>query len=759
MSQSPPPALRIFLQALALVAITFLIYLPSLHGGKILDDEIMFNALVQSPAGLFYIWCKAMTPDYFPLTFSSLWLEYRFWGDNMFGYHVTNVLLHAISAILLWRVLRALKVPGAWLAAMLFAVHPVNVESVAWISQRKNALAMPFFLATILFYLKSKARNGNIKYYMLSLVSFALALLSKTAVVPLPFVLLLVDWWQGRTREHVSGEGPAGASAYRQHLVRIGPYFALSFIFGLITLWFQKHRVIGIEEVQTSSMAARLATAGWGLWFYIYKTFIPFNLVFVYPRWDIAPDHILTWLPLVAFMVVAVAIWRWRERLRGVVLAFGYFVLMLLPVLGFVSIYYQKYSLVADHWQYFAIIGPIALASAALVSIARVQAVINCIAIAVIGGFAFLAWQQSHLYQSAEIIWRDTIARNPTCWLAHNSYGLEVMQRAMRSSPSDKPLLEEAIEHYKESLRLRPDNVEARVNTGSALIALGRVDEGKAEFKQAQQTPNDALGYYNLGFILHQEHMFAEAEAEYRKAIKVWPQYTLAYLWLGRVLAQESKFAEAEEAYSQAMKFLPVSVPAHRELAHVLESQNKFPRAEAEYRSALELEPKDPAVHYHLANMLLKLNKANEAAVHYSKAIELQPNYAEPHYQLAVYLSSRGQVREALAHYQQAVRLKSNWITALNNAAWLLATAKDDSVRSGVDAVALASRAVMLTQTNSADALDTLSAAYAETGRFDEAVKTAEQGIRIADAAGAKEVQAGIQQHRQLYLAKKPVRD
>jgi len=738
---------------LALVAVTFAIYLPCLHGGKILDDEIMFNALVQSRGGLYYIWCKAMTPDYFPLTFSSLWLEYRFWGDNMFGYHITNVALHAFSAILLWRVLRALKVPGAWLAALLFAVHPVNVESVAWVSQRKNALAMPFFLATILFYLKSKAQSGNIKYYVLSLVSFALALLSKTAVVPLPFVLLLCDWWQRRS------EARDKKLLNFAELKRVAPYFALSFIFGLITLWFQKHRVIGVEEVQTSSIAARAATSGWALWFYLYKAFLPFNLVFVYPRWEILPKQIFTWLPLAAFVVVAAVIWWRRERMRGVALALGYFVLMLAPVLGFVSIYYQKYSLVADHWQYFAIIGPIALAAAALVSTVRVQAVINAVSILVTAGFAFLSWQQSHLYQSAEIIWRDTIARNPTCWLAHNSYGLELMQRALRSSPPDKALLEESIVHYKESLRLHPDNVEARVNTGSSLISLGRIEEAKEQFRIAQQTPNEALGYYNLGFILHQEHKLAEAEAEYRKAIKVWPQYTLAYLWLGRVLDQESKFAEAEEAYSQAVKFLPVSVPAHRELAHAFEAQNKFSQAEAEYRAALELEPNDPAVHYHIANTLMKLNKPEEAAAHYSEAIALQPNYAEAHYQLAIYLSSRGQFREALAQYHDVVQLKPDWVAALNNAAWLLATAREDSIRSGLDAVALASRAVMLTKTNGADALDTLSAAYAEVGNFDAAIKTANQGIQVATASGQKEVEAGIQQHRQLYQAKKPVRD
>jgi tetratricopeptide (TPR) repeat protein len=735
---------RTLLQALALVLITFVIYLPCLHGGKILDDDMMLNPLVQSPAGLPYIWFKSLTPDYFPLTFTSLWVEFRFFGENLFGYHITNIALHAISAVLLWRLLRALKVPGAWLAALLFAVHPVNVESVAWVSQRKNALTMPFFLATTWCYVI--ARTQGWRFYALSLFCFVLSLLSKTAVVPMPFVLLLCDWW---LEKRITG----------RDINRVAPFFALSVIFGLITLWFQSHRVIGTEVVQTASWPARFAIAGCALWFYIYKAFLPLHLVFVYPRWEISATQVLSWLPSVAFVGLAVVVWRNRQRWPGALLALGYFVLMLLPVLGFVNIYYLKYSLVADHWQYFAIVGPIAFAAAVFVSIARAT-VVRGVSTVLIAALAFLSWKQSHLYSSAELIWHDTMERNPTCWLAYNSYGLELMQRAFRSAPPDKPLLESAIENYHESLRLNPDNVEARINTGSALIALGRVEDGKKEFRIAQQTnPKDALAFYNLGFILHQEHKLGEAEVEYRKAIKIWPQYTLAHLSLGRALHQQGKFAEAEQAFSKAASFLPVSVAPHRDLAGALEAQGKFADAAAEYRKVIELQPADAFAHYLLGNVLVKLNQLDAACDEFANALAIEPKFAEAHYQLAVQLAMRGNIQGALDHYHETLRLNPNWLAALNNAAWLLATAKDATARSGKDAIMLAERAVMLSKTNQPDFLDTLSAAYAESGRFDEAVKTANQAIHLASAAGQNVVSTNIAAHRQLYRAKQPVRE
>lgn len=731
-------------QALALVLITFVIYLPCLHGNKIFDDEIMLNPLVQSPAGLPDIWFKSMTPDYFPLTFSSLWVEYRFFGDDLFGYHITNVALHAISAILLWRVLRELNVPGAWLAALLFAVHPVNVESVAWVSQRKNTLAMPFFLLTIWFYVK--AREGGRKYYVLSLVGFALALLSKTAVVPLPFVLLLCDWWRSKRITLTD-------------VKRVAPFFVLSVLAGVVTLWFQAHRVIGTDVVQNASWPARFAIAGCALWFYLYKTFLPVNLVFVYPRWEISGVQVLYWLPLIAFAGFAFVVWKRRERWPGAVVALGYFVLMLLPVLGFLNIYYLKFSLVADHWQYFAIIGPIAFAAAVFVSMTR-AAVVNGVSIAIVGTLAFLSWNQAHLYSSAELVWRDTIEHNPTCWLAHNSYGLELMQRALRSTPPDKALLETAIDHYHESLRLNPDNVEARINTGSALIASGRVEDGKNEFRTAQRThPKDALAFYNLGFILHQERKFAEAEAEYRKAIKVWPEYTVAYLWLGRALEQQRKLAEAEQALSNAVRLVPVSAGPRRDLANVLNLEGKVSQAAAEYRTVLKLQPSDAIAHYRYGNVLLKLDQREAACNEYATALAIDPKIPEAHYQLAVQLGLSGNIHEALNHYHEALRLNPNWTVALNNAAWLLATAKEPTARSGKDAATLAQRAVMLTKTNDADALDTLSAALAETGQFDEAVKAADKAVQLATAKGMTMAATNIAQHRQLYLLKQPVRE
>ena len=748
-SRMPSSALKNIALALGLVAVTFAIYLPALHGGYIFDDELMFNPYVKAPSGLYYIWCKAVLPDYFPLTYSSFWIEWQLWGNSLFGSHFINVGLHAISAVLLWRVLVQMRIPGGWLAALLFVIHPVNVESVAWISQRKNALAMPFFLASILFYVKSNDALHGKKFYALSLISFLLALLAKTAIVPLPFVLLLCDWWRD------------GGVVRRERVLRILPFLGLSLVLGLITVWFQNHHAIGYEVVQTCSPGGRIVTAGCAVWFYLYKALLPVQLMFNYPRWEISPRTVLSWVPVTALVTLAVVLWQMRRGwARSVLFAIGYFVLMLLPVLGFVDIYYHKFSLVADHWEYFAIAGPIALVAAAFVWVVRRNIVRITIAIPVVIVLSVLACEQAALFRNTQFIWRDTLQKNPKSWVAENNYGLFLLDAAIAGLGDKQRLLEEAITHFKSSLQLRADNVEARVNIGSALIGLGRVDEGKAEFVTAQKTnPENGLGFYNLGFILEQQGKLAEAAGQYRNTVKVWPNYAIAWSGLGRVLERAAKLDEAETAFAEAVKLVPVDSGMRRDLARVLEARGKSTEAIAQYERLLRDNQSDAAAHYHLGNLLLKSHRDDEAATHYMTALRIHDNYAEAHYQLAVYLESHNRQREAATHYRAAAELKPSWEQAANNTAWLLATSKDTNVTDGREALRFAERAVALTKTNEPDALDTLSAALAQLGRFEDAVKTADEALQIATAKGMAQSATNIQQHRQLYLAKKPVRE
>lgn len=329
---------------------TLIIYIPAIRGGFIWDDDafVTENPLIHSHDGLYRFWCTTEAPDYFPLTSTTLWLEWRLWGNNAAGYHVVNVLLHILNALLIWLALKRLKIPGAWLAAFIFAVHPVNVESVAWITERKNLLPMFFYLCSILLYLKFE-ENQTKWVYGLSLGAFLLALLSKPSVVMLPLVLLGCVWWQRRR-------------IALNDLFRAIPFFLLSLIMGLVTLWFQYHNAIGSTIVRDDSFLSRLAGAGWAVWFYIYKTVFPFNLSFVYPRWEITDSSLVSFVPILLLLSLLIILFRYRNSWGSPFLfGLGYFVVTLFPVLGFFNIYFMKYSLVADHWQYTSIIGIIAL--------------------------------------------------------------------------------------------------------------------------------------------------------------------------------------------------------------------------------------------------------------------------------------------------------------------------------------------------------------------------------------------------------------
>ncbi len=497
------------LLAAVIVLVTLAFYLPAVDAGFVWDDEhfLTANPLIKAGDGLRRFWLTTEPEDYFPLTSTSLWLEWRLWGKGPTGYHVVNMLLHAAGAVLVWRVLKRLKVPGAWLAGLIFGVHPVNAASVAWITERKNALALPFYLLSLLLYLRFES-SGRAREYAAALALFLLALLSKTSVVMLPLVLLGCAWWQ---RGRVT----------RKDALRALPFFALAGALGAIELWFHSHRVLTHIAARPEGFLSRAAAAGWAAWFYLYKAVLPWNLAMVYPRWNVNPRVLAAWLPDLALLAVLALAWRCRRTWgRPLLFAAGYFLVSLLPVLGFADISFMKYSLVADPWQYVAIIGVIALAAAAAVRAwerlpptPQKQLVIG-LAILVIA-LGVLTWQRCGVFENNVKLWRDTLKKNPRCYTAEVNLGKGLLADSgiERDPQIAQGAIQLAILHFQAAAQLEPREPEAHENLATVFFALGEYGPAVEQYREVLRIrPNDAAIRERLNEALARQGKPPEAD-------------------------------------------------------------------------------------------------------------------------------------------------------------------------------------------------------------------------------------------------------
>jgi tetratricopeptide (TPR) repeat protein len=628
------PGLPVWVLAVSLVLGTFIAYQPVWHAGFVWDDDtfLVDNPLIKAGDGLYRFWCTTAAPDYFPVTSTTLWLEWRLWGDHPLGYHLVNVLLHGASSVLLWGVLARLKIPGAWLAAAIFALHPVNVESVAWITERKNTLAMFFYLLSLLWWLRSEpdperlvrdllassraeASPGDFhrRWYGLALGAFALALLSKTAVVTLPVVLLGVAGWRHGRIE-------------RRHLWRILPFFVMAGLLGLITLWFQSHRAIGSEIVRSDSFPARLAGAGWAVWFYLYKALWPLNLAFVYPRWSIDALKAQSYVPALLVLTVGAVCWHYRRRWgRLGLFALGYFVIMLLPVLGFMNIYFMRYSLVADHWQYFSILAPIALLASALVTAGEAwHRSSSPLGLAPGGTVALvlglLTWKQSHLYADRETLWQETLARNPTCAMAHNNLGYTLAHQGQ---------IDQAIRHYQDALRLQPDYVDAHNNLGNALAMKGQTEEAIRQLQEALRLkPGNAAIHSNLGTALAMKGQIEEAISQFQAALRLQPDNAEVHYNLGRAFDLKGGADEAIGQFQAALRLRPDYPDAHNNLGLVLGRNGRTAEAIHQYQEALRFNPNHAEAHNNLGIALYHQHRSDEAIREFEEALRIKPDFA-----------------------------------------------------------------------------------------------------------------------------------
>ena len=642
--------------AIALVIHTFLAYLPALRCGYVWDDDfyVTKNPLLTAPDGLERIWFSAHhQSQYFPLVYTTLRFEHTLWGLRPAGYHFVNILFHALNALLVWAVLRKLALPGAWLAAAIWAVHPVNVESVAWITELKNTQSTLFYLLALLAWMKYADRETGRpwRFYGLALVLQALALFSKTTACTLPAALLLVLWLR---------KEPIGW----RRLVQVAPFLALGVAMGLISVWWEAHLGnYGNELDYSFNGLERLLIATHALWFYVTKLVWPAKLAFSYPRWeiDVRDPRQYTWL--IGCVAMALFLW-WRRRVlgRAPVAAVVFFVAALSPLLGFIPLYTFRYTFVADHYQYVASIGLIALFAAAVSSRVDTWQLGTTGRCALLASLLFalgaLTWRQAHIYHDEESLWRDTIAKNPASWMAHTDLAGVLLESGRAT---------EALEEAEQTLRIKPDCAEGHYNLGNVLVSVGKVDEGIGHYEQALRiNPSIAAAHYRLGLALAREDRMPEAIEHWEQALRINPDYADAHSKLGVALAEQGRMPEAMQHWEQAVRVNPDDADAHNRLGLALAKQGHMQDAVGHWEQVLRVNPAFPGAHYNLGIALCTEGKWQEAAGHFERELLARSDNALTHYYLGVALEQMNRMKSAIEQYKLALESNPGMVEAQN---------------------------------------------------------------------------------------------
>ena len=633
----------------SIICATLLFYWPALRGGLLWDDASHVTSPALQPLrGLWRIWFDlGATQQYYPLLHSAFWIEHRIWGDAVPGYHLTNVFLHALAACLVVRIARRLSLPGAWLAGMVFALHPVCVEAVAWISEQKSTLSGVFYLAAALVYLRFDQTRRR-RHYLWALVLFVLALLSKTVTATLPAALLVVFWWQ------------RGRIGFRRDVRPLLPWFALGAAAGLFTAWVERTYIGAKGAPFALTLADRCLLAGRVLWFYAGKLIWPVNLAFTYPRWRIDAGVWWQYLFPAGALALAAALGLLARKQRGPLAGFLLFTGTLFPALGFLNVYPFLFSYVADHFQYLASLGIIVPAVSGLVLASRrirlgerAMVLLPGVLLAALG---ILTWRQSGTYKDAEALYRATLARNPASWMAHSNLGVVLAETPSRRA--------EAIAEYRAALRLAPDDAQTHANLGNALAQMpGRMPEAVAEFRTALRlSPNSVQTHNDLGVALSQmPGRLPDAIAEFQTALRLKPDYAEAYDNLGVALVQiPSRLPDAIAEFRSALRIRPNYPDAHNNLARALsQTPGSLPEAAAEYQAALQTGSDDAETHNNLGLALAQMGRGPEALAEFQTALRIRPDYAEAHVNLASALSQiPGRMPDAVAQFQEALRLR-----------------------------------------------------------------------------------------------------
>jgi len=684
-------------------------YLPAWKGRLLWDDSgYLTSPDLQSFRGLWIIWSQpGATIQYYPILHSAFWLEHRIWGDAVAGYHLTNIVLHAFSACLVVMIVRRLSLPGAWLAGFLFALHPVNVETVAWISEQKNTLSGVFCLAAMLTYL-SYDQTRRKSQYLLATGLFVLALLSKTVTATLPAALLVIFWWK------------RGRLGWKRDVKPLLPWFALSASAGFFSSWVERKFIGAQGAAFLLTPVQRVLIAGRAICFYIGKLVWPVNLTSFYAHWKLDPAEWWQWLFPAGVLMLGIGLGLAARRYRGPLASLLIFCGTLFPILGFLNVYFFRYSYVADHFQYLAclaIIVPVtsmlARAASRFLSGKTANAAFSVALILVHG---VLTWRQSHLYRDSETFYRESLLRNPFTWVAHYNRGIVLAdmpgrlpdavaeyQAALRLTAAPDILdpdpryvtvynnlgvalsrmpgrLQDAIAAYQAALRIGPDVVETHSNLGNAFSRIpDRFPEAIAQYQAALRVkPDYAEAHYNLGFVLVQmPGRLPDAIAEYETAVQLSPDDAKSHLNLGSALLRmPGRLPDAIAEYQAALRITPDNADAHLNLGSaLLRMPDRLPDAIAEYQAALRIRPDYAEAHYNLGNAFMQIpDRLSDAVAEYRAALRIRPDYAEAHFSLGnAWLRIPDRVSDAVAAYRATLRIRPDYADAHYNLAIALA--------------------------------------------------------------------------------------
>ncbi len=585
--------------AAAMVLLGFWIYAPALHGTWVWDDTLLIsnNATVQDPAGWWKIWLAPSQVDFFPLLTTVDWALWQVFGNQPFAFHVVNVLLHIGCGLLLWRLLAQLGVRQAWCGGLLWVVHPLAVESVAQASELKNTLSQFLALLSLVAYVAwtdsdagtSRAQSANAarrarrRLYLVSWLLFVAAMLSKSSVVMLPFVLLLFAW---RKRGRLE----------RESVYATAPFFAAAFVLGLITVWFQAHHGIGDEYVPAGSFATRVARAGLAIAYYLFKCVAPVNLMPMNPRWAVEPPALAQFLPWPA--LAALLVWLWMKRAtwgRPALLGLGFFLLNLVPVLGFVTMAYMWITWTADHFAYLPLLGIVGLAAAAAsVAWTRWPVFRKTLAgtgAALIVTLAWSAHSYDRVFHDDDALFTRAVQANPDAWVAHLTLAQAAQQVGRR---------EDAQAHFDAAAQIQRKIIEAH--------------------------PNDAVAHFQLGLIMKQAGLDNYAYAEFQEAVDLKPDYVAAHANLGYIMFTSGRIADAQEQFATALRLGRDSAEIRYDLGYILAVEGHYDQALPDLQLAVALKPDYAEAHYSLAQTYAKLNRPADALREYEAALQLRPD-------------------------------------------------------------------------------------------------------------------------------------